>query len=379
MKKILIFYGSYGGGHLAAAKSIKEYLLNNYNDKVEVKMVDCVEYINKALNKISTKAYKDMAKHAPWLWKKVYEDSEEGSLQKISEASNRLMAKKLNNLLQEYNPDLVISTHPFSNQMCTHLKKKGLISCKIATVLTDMAPHSQWLVNPEYIDYFFVSNSEMKQIMSDNGIPDFKIFVSGIPLSERFKEDFDTEKIFEEFGLNPTKTTVLFFAGGEFGLGRRKTTYVFRALVRLMHEYQIVAVSGRNKKMQEKFNRLVENYGVQDRVKVLPYTDKVPELMHISSFVVTKPGGLTLTESLASGLPILIINPIPGQEEENADFLVRHNVGIWMKEETEMARTIKDVYRHPEKLDEMRKSVEKLARPNSTKDICDVLMNTIDQ
>ena len=114
-------------------------------------------------------------------------------------------------------------------------------------------------------------------------------------------------------------------------------------------------------------------------VQVLEFTNHVPELMSISSFVVTKPGGLTLTESLASGLPILIINPIPGQEEENADFLVRHNVGIWMKEETEMARTIKDVYRHPEKLDEMRKSVEKLARPNSTKDICDVLMNTIDQ
>ena len=314
MKKVLIFYGSYGGGHLAAAKSIKEYLLTNYTD-VEIEMIDCVEYINKALNKISTKAYKDMAKHAPWIWKKVYEDSESGSLSKISELSNKLMSKKLNTLLQNFNPDLVISTHPFSNQMCTNLKKKGLISCKIATILTDMAPHSQWLVDSEYIDYFFVANDEMKNLMSDSGLPDFKIFVTGIPLSSKFAGEFDSQKIFDEFGLDSTKTTVLFFAGGEFGLGRRKTTYIFRALVRLMHEYQIIAVSGRNKRMKEKFERLVNNYEVQNRVKVLDYTDKVPELMHISSIVVTKPGGLTLTESLASGLPIIIINPIPGQEE----------------------------------------------------------------
>lgn len=376
MKKILIFYGSYGGGHLAAAKSIKEYLLANY-ENVEIEMVDCVEYINKALNKISTKAYKDMAKHAPWIWKKVYEDSENGSLSKISELSNKLMSKKLNTLLQTFKPDLVISTHPFSNQMCTNLKKKSLISCKIATILTDMAPHSQWLVDSEYIDYFFVANDEMKSLMSDSGIQDFKIFVTGIPLSSKFTGEFDSQKIFDEFGLDSTKTTVLFFAGGEFGLGRRKTTYIFRALVRLMHEYQIIAVSGRNKRMKEKFERLVNNYEVQNRVKVLDYTNKVPELMHISSFVVTKPGGLTLTESLASGLPIIIINPIPGQEEENADFLVRHGAGVWIKKEDEVAKIIKDLYRHPEKLEKMKEPVSLLAKPNSTKNICDILMNTI--
>lgn len=376
MKKILIFYGSYGGGHLAAAKSIKEYLLHHYED-IEIEMIDCVEYINKALNKISTKAYKDMAKHAPWIWKKVYEDADSGTLAKVSEVSNKLMSKKLNTLLQDFKPDLVISTHPFSNQMCTTLKKKKLITCKIATTLTDMAPHSQWLQDSEYIDYFFVANNEMKEIMSDLGIADFKIFVTGIPLSEKFKKDFDSEKIYKDFGLNPEKTTVLFFAGGEFGLGRRKTTYMFRALVRLMHEYQIVAVAGKNKRMEEKFKRLVANYGVQERVKVLSYTNQVPELMHIADFVVTKPGGLTLTESLASGLPILIINPIPGQEEENADFLVRHGVGIWIKTEQEVARTIKDVYRHPEKLEKMRGAVAKLAKPDSTQNICEILMNTI--
>lgn len=376
MKKILIFYGAYGGGHLSAARSIKNYLEANYKD-CEILMLDCVEYINKYLNKISTTAYKEMAKKAPWMWKKVYNNSEHGALAKISTTSNKLMSRKLNTVLQEFNPDLVISTHPFSNQMCTNLKKNRKIKCKIATVLTDMAPHSQWTINSEYMDYFFVSNKEMKEALSDSGIADFKIFVTGIPLSEKFKCTFDLDSIHNDFGLDKNKTTVLFFAGGEFGLGRKRTSLVFRALIRLCKNYQVVAISGKNKKMYAKFKKLVDSYGVSDRVKVLEFTDKVPELMAISSFVITKPGGLTTSESLVSGDPLVLINPIPGQEEENAEFLVRNNVAIWIKKEDNIARVLKNIYRHPEKLEEMRANISELAKPNSTKNICDILMDTI--
>ena len=125
-----------------------------------------------------------------------------------------------------------------------------------------------------------------------------------------------------------------------------------------------------------KFNELVESYGVSDRVKVLDYTDKVPELMHISSIVVTKPGGLTTTESLASGLPIIVINPIPGQEEENASFLVNNGVAVWVKDDDNVARIFKDLYRHPEKIEKMQRCIPNLSRPNSTEDICKILMNS---
>lgn len=376
MKKILIFYGAYGGGHLSAAKAIKNYIDSNYPD-CETMMVDCVEYINKYLNKVSTAAYKEMAKKAPWMWKKIYNNSEHGALAKISTTSNKLMSKKLNHILQDFNPDLVISTHPFSNQMCTNLKKSKKITCKIATVLTDMAPHSQWTVDAEYIDYFFVANKEMKEALSDEGIADFKIFVTGIPLSEHFKDQFDKESICKDFGLDPNKLTILFFAGGEFGLGRKRTSLIFRALIRLFKNYQIVAISGKNKKMNSRFKKMVEAYDVSDRVKVLDYTNKVPELMHISYLVVTKPGGLTTTESLVSGLPIIVINPIPGQEEENADFLVRNGVAIWIKNDDNVARILKHLYRHPERVVEMKANIPALAKPNSTKDICDILMSTI--
>jgi processive 1,2-diacylglycerol beta-glucosyltransferase len=288
------------------------------------------------------------------------------------------MSKKLNNILQEFNPDLVISTHPFSNQMCTTLKKKKLIHCKIATILTDMAPHSQWTVNSEYIDYFFVANNEIKDALIDEGIADFKIFITGIPLSERFKEKFDRLQVCNEFDLDPNKTTILFFAGGEFGLGRKRTYLVFRALIRLFKKFQIIAISGKNKKMNEKFHRLVDAYDANDRVKVLDYTNKVPELMSISNIVITKPGGLTTTESLVSNLPIIVINPIPGQEEENADFLVRNGVAVWIKKDDNIARILKNLYRHPEKIEEMRNNIPNLAKPDSTKNICKILMDTLE-
>ena len=170
MKKILILYAAYGGGHFSAAKSLKEYIDNNFND-VETNIVDCVKYINKALDKITTGAYKQMAKKAPWAWKKVYYQSEKGALSKISNSSNRLMAKKLIHLFEEEKPDLVISTHPFGTQMTGYLKRKHKYNCKLATILTDFAPHDQWLVESEYGDYFFVSYDGMKKSL----IQDFKI------------------------------------------------------------------------------------------------------------------------------------------------------------------------------------------------------------
>lgn len=378
MKKILIFYGSYGGGHLAAAKSIAGFLNDNYKGDVEVKLVDCIEYINKYINKVSTEAYKELAKAAPWAWKHVYKNSQNGALSYISNTTNRLMSHKLNLLLQEFQPDLIISTHPFSTQMCAILKKRNKINCKLATILTDYHIHAQWLVLYKYCDYFFVSNDQMKHEMIQEGVNEKRIYVTGIPVSERFSENFDSLAIHKEFGLDPNKYTVLFFAGGEFGLGRNTTFMVLKALIRMFKQLQVVAISGKNKKMNQKFHQLVETTQSQDRVKILEFTNKVPELMSISIGVITKPGGLTVTESLVSNLPICIINPIPGQEEENANFLVDNNVAIWIRKGDGIARTLKNISRDPDKYMQMKENTKKLAKPDATGSICNILMNDFD-
>ena len=374
MKKILILYAAYGGGHFSAAKSLKEYIDNNFND-VETNIVDCVKYINKALDKITTGAYKQMAKKAPWAWKKVYYQSEKGALSKISNSSNRLMAKKLIHLFEEEKPDLVISTHPFGTQMTGYLKRKHKYNCKLATILTDFAPHDQWLVESEYCDYFFVSHDGMKKsLIQDFKIDSSKIFVTGIPLSNRFLQDFNNEEIYNSFDLKPNKKTILFFGGGEFGLGKNRTVEILKALTNHLDQYQIVAISGKNPKMNTAFKELASELPDSSSLKIYDFINNVPEIMHISNLVVTKPGGLTVTESLASELPILIINPIPGQEEENAEFLEQSGAAIWLRHNDSPELVVENLLNSEDKLSDMKEKASNLAHIHSTQNICNILL-----
>ena len=376
MKKILIFYASYGGGHLSAANSINQYINENYKD-YETSLVDCMLYVNKSINKLTTTAYKEMAKKFPWAWGEVYYHSQKGPLARISSASNKLMAKKLLILLDDYMPDIVISTHPFASQMISYLKKKKLVSCKLATIMTDFAPHDQWLVGKDCVDYFFVSHEKMRQSLIDFGIPAEKVFATGIPLSNRFLMHYDKSQIKESFGLSNDKKTILFFGGGEFGLGREKTINILESFIKHSINHQIVAISGKNEKMKAEFDQLVENLNASNIVKVLPYTKQVPELMSISDLVVTKPGGLTTTESLASGLPIVIINPIPGQEEENAQFLVNAGAAIWIKNDDDYDKKISKLLASTEMLNQMKKNTKLLAKKHSTADICKIILGEV--
>lgn len=268
--KILIFYASYGGGHLNAAKSINEYLEKNYENN-EIELIDCMKYINKTIEKVTTAAYREMAKKAPWAWGKIYDDSQKGPLAHISTRANKIMAIKLLKLLREKKPDLIISTHPFGSQMCSYLKRKGKIDVKIATIMTDFAPHDQWLVGSDFTDYYFVAHDKMKEYLINKNIPEEKIFTTGIPISNRFLQEYNRDEILEELHFTPDKKIVLFFGGGEFGLGKTTTVKIFEDFVK-MQDVQIIAISGKNPKIKESFEEIVNQYNKRDNVKILEYT-----------------------------------------------------------------------------------------------------------
>ena len=373
MNKILIFYGSYGGGHLSAARNIKDFIENNYSD-CEVLLVDCIEYINKLLNKITTKAYTDFSRNARWIWKQIYYGSENGSLSKISNSINKVMAIKLNKLIQEFKPNLIISTHPFSSQMCAILKKKQKIHCHLATVMTDYAPHSQWLVAHEFVDYYFVAHEGMREDLIKRGVDSKKIFATGIPLSNRFLLSYDKGKILSEYNLSIDKKTILFFAGGEFGFGKDKTFNMLKSIIDNFPYLQVIAIAGRNVKIKERFDELVAKTNSENSVKILSYTNQVPELMSVADLVITKPGGLTTTESLASGLPLIVIDPLPGQEEENAKFVEEHGAGIWIRKNDDIKKILLNIFSDTYKLQNMKINARLIAKKNSTKDICKTLL-----
>ena len=371
--KTLIFYASYGGGHINAAKSINEYLKNNYKN-IDVELIDCMKYVNKTIEKVTTAAYREMAKKMPWDWERIYSDSQKGPLAHITSRSNKILAIKLLKLLREKNPDLIISTHPFGSQMCSYLKRKKKISAKIATIMTDFAPHDQWLVGSDFTDYYFVAHDKMKKYLVKKGISKQKVFATGIPLSSRFLQPHDKEKILKELNLKSEKKTILFFGGGEFGLGKTRTVEIFESFVSYCTDMQIIAIAGKNEKMKTAFEKIVSKYKRKDSVIVFEYTSQVPEFMNVSDLVVTKPGGLTTTESLASNLPMIVINPIPGQEEENAEFLEKNEIAIWIKKDDNVIEILENLFSHPDKLESMKENTKKLAKLHSTKDICNILL-----
>lgn len=228
----------------------------------------------------------------------------------------------------------------------------------------------------EYTDYFFVANDKMKSYLISKNISENKVFVTGIPISSRFLKTYNKQDILKEFNLEENKKTILFFAGGEFGLGKNRTLQIFEDLIKNFENIQIIAIAGKNEKMKLNFESIVKNFNKEKNVRVLEFTNKVPELMAISDLVISKPGGLTTSESLASNLPMIIINPIPGQEEENAEFLESKGTGVWIRKNDSPYEILKNIIDNPVKLEEMKKNTEILAKKHSTEDICKIVLNT---
>lgn len=214
----------------------------------------------------------------------------------------------------------------------------------------------------------------MKDYLISKNIPESKIFVTGIPISSRFLKTYNKKEILDEFNLEENKKTILFFAGGEFGLGKNKTLLIFEDLIKNFENIQVIAIAGKNEKMKLQFESIVQEFNKKNNVRVLEYTNKVPELMAISDLVVSKPGGLTTSECLASNLPMVIINPIPGQEEENAEFLESKGTGIWIRKNDSAYEIFKSIIDNPEKLKEMKKNTNNLAKKHSTENICKTIL-----
>ena len=374
MKKILIFYASYGGGHISAAKSLEYFLQHNY-ENLDIELVDCMKYINKAVEKVTTTAYKEMAKKAPWAWGKLYSDSKKGALAHISTRANSIMAIKLLRLLRNKQPDIIISTHPFGSQMCTYLKRKGKIDTTIATVLTDFKSHDQWLIGKEQTDFFFVANDDMKNELLKRNIPFERIFVTGIPIRHNFLMEYNKQEILDLLNFSENKKTILFFAGGEYGLGKSMTLRVFTLLLKNFPQTQIIAISGKNENMKNNFEKIVNETNRINDVRIFEYTDKVAEFMSISDIVISKPGGLTSSESMASHVPMILINPIPGQEVENAEFLESKRVAKLIKKSDNIKYILGILIDSNNILNSMKKNTYSIAKPAAAEDICKIIFS----
>lgn len=373
---ILLFYASYGSGHLSAATAIEQYIRENYPDAKTLK-IDCVEYINKSINKISTSAYKSIILKTPVLWGQVYKLLKNDTILDITQFSNRFMAKKIFTLFEDFEPDLVISCHPLGGQITSFLKSHKKTNCKLATVMTDFASHKQWLIGKDYTDYFFVSNIEMKTSLISEGIYPNKIYVSGIPISPNFYKNYNKENIYKSLNIEKNKKNIIFFGGGSLGLSSSSNIQaILTSLLQATDEsHQIIIISGKNQKLYNDFQKTINNTNHKSQIRLIDFTTELPELLPITSFVITKPGGLTITECISTNVPIILINPIPGQEKENAQYIADNKMGIWIKNNKPTSEYFQEIFNDTKLIEKIKENQKKYSHINSTKNICDILIN----
>ena len=366
--KVLLLYAKVGNGHLKAAESIKA-ALQDIDETIEIDYEDGLEYSSALTNKLIIKGYASLARRLPKFYGTIYASSDKQDINTVGEINkmvNKALTIRLKKMLRVRRPDVIISTHPFISHMCSYLKKKGKTSAKIISVMTDYSIHNMWLEGKEYIDKFMVATSEMKNdCIREYNVDEQKIVVTGIPISKRFSESFNKQEILEELGLSSAKTTLLFFAGGGLGLG--KSEGIFEELINSVYDFQLVAVTGKNEKQKRRFEKIANKSG--KNIKVLGYTDKVPELMSISDFVITKPGGLTSTECLAMKRPMIIINPIPGQEEQNSIYFTNNGTAIRTYKNEPIEHVLDIAVNNKKRVEQMRQMCGVIGKPNAAYDI----------
>ena len=291
MKRIMISYAAYGGGHLAAAQNIKEYIEANHPE-VEVFLFDFMRYINKSMDKIGKKTYQQITTNIPWFWGKIYYHTQDPIFEKILALSTKVLSYKLRKIMKEFNPDLIISTHFFFSHMCGILKKQNKITAKIATIITDYGedPYNEWISEHNYIDYIFCAHNEMRNYLITQGVDEKKLHATGIPISSKFLINYDKQKILYNLGFSSSKKTILFFGGGELGIGTSKVVNMLDSLSKDFSNIQIIAIAGKNENLKIYFEKVVDENKKNDSIKVLGFTDRVAEFMAISDLVITKPG-----------------------------------------------------------------------------------------
>ncbi len=359
---ILILSASTGGGHMRASKAIESYMTQQNKD-INVKIVDSLLYISPILNKTITGGYVYLATKTPKLYGKLYDlTNKDHKFANFVTRLNNIFANKLMPLIDDFRPDIIITTHPFPTEMVSRLKSKKEINIPLICIMTDYAPHKAWI--NEKVDAYIVANDDMVTKMTTQGVDSRSIYPYGIPVDEVFFEEKEKQLVIEELGLDKNLPTILMMAGS-FGVSN--VFDVYQNIIDIDIDFQIILVTGRNQKLYNHFEEVI-GYTTKN-TKLIYFTDEINKFMQASDIIITKPGGLTVTEALACNIPMAVFNAIPGQEEENADFLLKHNMAVRISDGNSCREAIVELLKDREKLEDMKEACKSFDKNDSTKNI----------
>ncbi len=360
---ILILTASTGAGHLVAADALA-HAFGAARPGADVEVLDVLRISNAFFRRLYAGGYLGLVRHAPaamgWLYDATDRD---GRLRERL----RVTVQNLNKLpttryVRYRRPDLIVNTHFLPAEFVAQLRRQGQLDCPQVTVTTDFETHRMWVQEPT--ERYYTATELGKRYLTTWGVGEERIIVSGIPVRPGFTSKLDVAEARQRCGIAVDVPTVLLLCGG-FGVG--PIAELFAQLLTMSSDGQVVVIAGRNERLRRRLGRLAE--GTSRPVRVVGYTNRMHEWMQAADLIVSKPGGLTVSEALACGVPLVVVNPIPGQEARNSDFLLESGAAIKVNNPRLLGYRVGSLLSTNDRLARLREGVGAIARPDAAERI----------
>jgi processive 1,2-diacylglycerol beta-glucosyltransferase len=365
--RYLVLSASVGAGHIRAAQAV-ELALREVAPRAEVVNLDVLQLTNAAFRRLYGKAYLDLVNQAPHVLGYFYDLLDQPVKTGTFRGDRlRLMVEKFNlsrfiTFLQQQAFDLIVSTHFLPAEIIASLRQQGKLTTPQATVTTDFETHRMWVNQP--CELYFTATEEGARYLHYWGVPTADVVVTGIPIHPVFSQPRDQAACRAKHGLVGDRPVVLQLAGG-FGVG--PVEHLLRTLLAVEPPLEIAVVAGRNEAVKKKLES-IQPPG-RHRVKVWGFTDQIDELMCAADLVVSKPGGLTTSETLARGRVMAVVNPTPGQEYRNSDYLLENGAAIKINTIGTLPFKVGDLLADPARMARLTANAARLGRPRAAYDV----------
>lgn len=356
--RILIFTASTGGGHKRAAAALKN-TIKKISPESQVLVADGIALSGKLFNRFICDGYTLLAKKAPDVYGQIYEIADKNTpLNSIGNNFNKVKSHKILPIIQDFEPDVIVSCHAFTSTMLGNLKEKGEVNVPVVSLITDFEPHRMYL--SKGVDHYIVSSDEMVNLFSGKyNFPADNVHPFGIPVLDKFSEKPDKAQLRERLHIPQDKTVIMFMAGS-FGVSEVLKNY--EKIREACNNCHFVVITGNNSKLFHRFESIVK-----DDTTLLMYVNNVEDYMHCADLIITKPGGLTVSESLQCGLPMAIYSAFPGQEAGNASYLVRKGAAVMLNKTP--GETVANLLKNKDTLKEMSNNCKAIAPENPSQKI----------
>ena len=365
--RVLLLYITAHSGHYRASHAIVQ-ALRRLEPRAPVRTVDAFQAFNPFLSRFVDRIYMTVIRNTPEVWEYLYDNPSVAHRGRgLQRWIHRHNAPTLRRLLEEFRPTVIACTQAFPCGVVAAYKRATGLRTPLYAILTDFIPHQFWL--QDGVDTYFVGSDAARARLIEHGVPEKRIQQSGIPIDPVFADPQDGAARCLSLGLDPQRPTVLLMGGGQ-GLG--PIEQVARALDALPQRLQLVILTGMNAALKRRLTAILPQF--RRRVVVLGHVPFVHELMSFATLIVTKPGGLTAAEALAKRLPIIIVDPIPGQEVNNTEFLLGRQAAVRAQRWELVPRLVDDLLERPDRLTALRQAAGALGRPRSALDIAQVLL-----